>query len=472
MVIFALLFIIFIILISIIYLLTINRKNLQINNIRKEFEQYKIDKQEELIFLKSKESTFNALLNQEKQKSIELKEESLQRIEELKSELKAERDKVSKYIEEIQLYKSQIAKLETQLTEQNNSLKEQINLLQNSEAKLKIEFENLANKIFDVSAQKITEQNQQNLNNVLEPVKEQLKDFKKKVEDVYDKESNARSALQNELKTLKELNQKMTEEAHNLTNVLKHNNKQQGIWGEMILESVLERAGLRKDFEYFREKDFIDSAGKKYRPDVVVRLPDNREIIIDAKTSLKSYIDYISADEKDKEYYLKSHINSIKEHIKKLAPKNYESLKGINSLDFVFMFIPIEGALLVALDNDKSLYDYALKNKIFLVSPSTLLVALRSVENAWRYEKQSQNIKDIYSRAETIYSKFVNFVNDLEEVGKSINNANKSYENALNKLKTGRGNLISQVDKLKRLSYIKPKKELDSSLVDRAHSNS
>ncbi|NDT67401.1 DNA recombination protein RmuC, partial [Francisella tularensis subsp. holarctica] len=396
----------------------------------------------------------------------------LQRIDELKLELKLERDKAYNYIEEIKNYKSQIATLETQLREQNNSLRDKIELLQNSETKLKSEFENLANKIFEDSSKKLTERNQESLNSVLNPVKEQLRDFKQKVEDVYDKESNARSALQNELKTLKELNQKMTTEAHNLTNALRNSTKQQGIWGEMILENVLEKSGLRKGFEYFREKHATDEEGKVYRPDVVVKLPDNRDIIIDAKTSLFAYNDYMADADDHKHSHLKAHIKSIREHIKGLANKNYENLKGINSLDFIFMFIPIEGALLLALDNDASLYDEAFKQKIILVSPTTLLVALRAVENTWRYEKQAQSITDIYTRAEELYKKFVGFVEDLEKVGKSINDANKSYENAFSKLKTGRGNLIGQVEKLKQVSNIRTKKELDSNLVENAVSDS
>ncbi|MWW92332.1 DNA recombination protein RmuC, partial [Francisella tularensis] len=381
-------------------------------------------------------------------------------------------DKAYNYIEEIKNYKSQIATLETQLREQNNSLRDKIELLQNSETKLKSEFENLANKIFEDSSKKLTERNQESLNSVLNPVKEQLRDFKQKVEDVYDKESNARSALQNELKTLKELNQKMTTEAHNLTNALRNSTKQQGIWGEMILENVLEKSGLRKGFEYFREKHATDEEGKVYRPDVVVKLPDNRDIIIDAKTSLFAYNDYMADADDHKHSHLKAHIKSIREHIKGLANKNYENLKGINSLDFIFMFIPIEGALLLALDNDASLYDEAFKQKIILVSPTTLLVALRAVENTWRYEKQAQSITDIYTRAEELYKKFVGFVEDLEKVGKSINDANKSYENAFSKLKTGRGNLIGQVEKLKQVSNIRTKKELDSNLVENAVSDS
>lgn len=453
---------------TVVFFVIFRKKSKEVENIRIAYEEYKSSTQTELINLCSKEATFDTLLEQEKARNVELKEDKTLQLNELKQELNNERDKSYSYIEEIKNYRSQISMLETQLKEQKIAMQDKLELLQNNEAKLKTEFENLANKIFEDNSKKLNERNQESLSTVLNPVREQLKDFKQKVEDVYDKESIARGALQNELKTLKELNQKMTTEAHNLTNALRSSTKQQGIWGEMVLENVLEKSGLREGLEYIREKHTTDEEGKAYRPDVVVKLPDNRDIIIDAKTSLFAYNDYMAADEEQKQSHLKAHIRSIREHIKGLANKNYENLKGINSLDFIFMFIPIEGALLLALDNDTNLYDEAFKQKIILVSPTTLLVALRAVENTWRYEKQAQSITDIYSRAEELYKKFVGFVEDLEKVGKSINDANKSYENAFSKLKTGRGNLIGQVEKLKQVSNIRAKKELDSNLVENA----
>jgi DNA recombination protein RmuC len=375
----------------------------------------------------------------------------------------------TQYNNQIQEYSSTISQLKTQLHEQSISMKEKLELLQSNEKIMKNEFKNLANEIFDNNSKKLQEQNQLNLSNILNPMKTQFTDFKKRFEDIYITETKDRSALINELKSLKELNQKMTQEALNLTNALKGDSKKQGIWGEMVLENVLESSGLREGYEYHREVSIKDEQNKVFRPDVIVKLPNNRDIIIDAKTSLTAYNEYMSSnDEQSKSFYLKNHIKSIKDHIKELSNKKYEDLPNINSLDFIFMFIPIEGALLLALENDLSLYDDAFKQKIILVSPTTLLVALRAVENSWRYEKQAKNIQDVYKRAEELYKKFDGFIEDLKKVGKSIETANTTYNEAFKKLSTGRGNLISQVTMLKKVSNIKPKKEIDSKLVDEA----
>jgi DNA recombination protein RmuC len=374
-----------------------------------------------------------------------------------------------KKTEELTTLKEKYSKVKTQLEEQNKATNEKLNLLQNSEQKLKIEFENLANKIFENNSKNFNEQSSQSLELILTPMQQQLNEFKKKVEDVYDKESKDRSALSAELKMLKELNLKMATEAANLTNALKHDNKTQGGWGEMVLDKVLESSGLRQGYEFTKQKSLRDDEDRLFKPDVIVNLPDNRHIIIDAKTSLTAYNEYMAqTDESLKQIYLKNHIKSIKDHIKELSNKKYEDLKDINSLDFIFMFLPIESALLLALENDVNLYDDAFKQKIILVSPTTLLVALRAVENTWRYERQAQNIQDVYKRAEELYKKFTGFVEDLKKVDKGLQNARDSYDEAFKKLSNGRGNLISQVTMLKKVSNIKPKKELDNTLVDSA----
>jgi DNA recombination protein RmuC len=362
-----------------------------------------------------------------------------------------------------------LSQLQTQLEEQHKSMQDKVKLLQNNEETLKTQFKNLATEILDNNTKKFTEQNKESLGHILNPMKAQLTDFKKKVEDVHTKDTEARGELKQELKMLKELNQKISDEAQNLTNALKKDNKQQGNWGEMILSKVLESSGLREGHEFKREKVLKDDDNKSFKPDVIVYLPDERHIIIDAKTSLNAYTQYMSSDDEVlKKEYLKKHIKSIKEHIRGLSDKKYEDLLGINSLDFIFMFVPIEGALHLALDNDVNLYNEAFNKKIFLVSPSNLLIALRAVENTWRYERQAQSITDVYKRAEELYKKFVGFVDDLTKVDKGLETARINYDEAFKKLSGGRGNLISQVTMLKKVSSIKPKKELDSVLVDGA----
>jgi DNA recombination protein RmuC len=400
------------------------------------------------------------------QKSLQEKE---QYIDELKQNITRLSDEKKELQIQVTRDKGSISTLQTQLQEQAKAMEEKLQILQNSEAKLKTEFENLANKIFTDNSKKFREQNQESLGLILNPMKQQLSDFKKKVEDVYDKEAKDRSALQQELKTLKELNQQMSVEAHKLTTALRSDTKKQGKWGEMVLENVLESSGLREGHEYRREVNLKDGEDKAFRPDVIVNLPDQRHIIIDAKTSLAAYSEYMAEESEElKQVHLKNHIRSVKEHIRGLADKKYEDLKGVNTLDFIFMFVPIEGALLAALDNDVNLYDEAFKQKIILVSPTTLLVALRAVENTWRYERQAQNIADVYARATKLYEKVDGFVVTLENVGKHIKKADSEYEKAFGQLATGSGNLIRQATMLKQVANIKPKKELDNALVENA----
>ncbi len=365
--------------------------------------------------------------------------------------------------------KELISKLTTQLEEQNISMQEKVNILKNSEENLKVEFQNLATQILDKNSQKFAEQNSENLSLILNPMKQQISEFKKKVEDVYDKESKDRGALSAELKILKELNTKISQDAINLTNALKGQNKTQGSWGEMVLEKVLESSGLRKGEEYIREKSLSNEDGKNYRPDVIVNLPNDRQVIIDAKTSLTAYEQYTSTqDESEKDRFLKAHIFSINNHINELSDKKYEKLKGINTLDFIFMFIPIESALMIALENDKELFDKAFKKKIVLVSPTTLLVALKAVENSWRYEKQAQSTTEVIRLAEKLYNKVRMFVEDFEKVGKQLNSTQKSYDDAFKKLTSGRDNIVRQIEVFKEKSNINPTKQLSNEIVDLA----
>jgi DNA recombination protein RmuC len=368
-------------------------------------------------------------------------------------------------------HNNQLQVISQQQQIQLNSYKEKLFYLEQNESKLKYEFQNIANEIFEQNSQKFSEQNSKNLGNILTPFKEQIESFRKKVEDVYDKESKDRTMLQSQLITLKELNIQLRTDAINLTNALKGDNKQQGAWGEMILQKVLENSGLRKDHEYFTQVALKNESNKAYRPDVIVKLPNNRDIIIDAKTSLVAYEQYISSNDEKKEIFLKEHIKSINSHIINLSQKSYEELQNINSLDFVFMFIPIESALSLALENDNCLFDNAFKKKIVLVSPTTLLVALKAVENNWRYEKQAQNITEVMRKAQKLYTKFVNFTQDLENVGSHLQKATNSFEDAQNKLCTGKDNLIKQVESFKDKANINPKKSIDKSLLEKSNLN-
>ena len=313
----------------------------------------------------------------------------------------------------------------------------------------------------------LKDENKQTLQEVLTPIQYQLDQFKKKVDEVYHKESQDRNELKLELKLLKSLNEKISQDALNLTNALKGEVKTQGIWGEMILEKVLENSGLREGYEYFREQNFQNDEGKNFRPDVIVNLPQEKQVIIDAKTSLISYERYISCNKQDeKEIFLKQYLKSIYNHIDTLTNKNYEKLQGINTLDFIFMFIPIESALMLAMQEDKNLFDMAFKKKIVLVSPTTLLIALKSIENNWRYEKQAQNISEVIRLSEKLYKKVVMFVEDFEKVGKSLNLAQKSYDEAFKKLSNGRDNIIRQLEVFKTKANITPSKSLDKQLIE------
>ncbi|MEA2110516.1 MAG: DNA recombination protein RmuC [Campylobacterota bacterium] len=347
--------------------------------------------------------------------------------------------------------KSESSALKMALSRDEKAAQEKLELLQSNKEQMLLQFQDLSQRISDVQSQKFVLQNTQEINKVVAPFKEQIEQFKKQVNDVYVNETKERSMLQQELHHLKELNQKMSDETRSLTQALKGENKTQGVWGEMILEKVLESSGLRLGHEYDREVSLkSDDGSKKYRPDVLVHLPDNREIIIDAKTSLTAYERYVSS-QTDKEQYLKEHVSSLNLHVKLLSDKNYVKLEGIKTLDFIFMFVPVESALLLALEADEGLYERAFRKNILLVGPSTLMVALRSVENTWRYEHQQKNAQAIAHRAGALYDKFVGFVTDMEKLGEQINTVKKSYDASYNKLHDGKGSVTSQLHKLKEM---------------------
>jgi len=372
-----------------------------------------------------------------------------------------ERRKVISLSSELSATKANYVNLEAKLADQKNELSE-------LQQKFTKEFENLAGKILEDKSRKFTEQNKENLDTILTPLKERIADFEKKVNEVYISETKERAALAEQLRYLHELNKQMSEEANNLTRALKGDTKTQGNWGEYILESILEKSGLVKGREFVIQETVKSEEGTNLRPDVIVNMPDNKSMIIDSKVSLTAYEAYCSTDEKLlKEKALNEHINSIRRHIKGLSPKDYQNLYGLQSLDFVLMFIPIEPAFALAVQNDAALFYDAFEKNIVIVSPSTLLATLRTISSIWKQEKQNRNALEIAKKGGELYDKLSGFVDDLIEVGTRMKKANESYEGAMKKLSEGRGNIISRAENLKIMGA-KATKTIDPRIVDRS----
>lgn len=335
------------------------------------------------------------------------------------------------------------------------------------QARFTVEFKNLANEILEEKSKKFTEQNKINLNDILKPLGEKIKDFEKKVEEVYDKESQQRFSLKEEVKRLAELNQQVSKETSNLTKALKGDSKSQGIWGEIILESILEKSGLVKDREYFIQESFKGENEKRQQPDVILNYPGNRSIVIDSKVSLTAYERYVSAeDDKMRASALKEHLVSVRKHIQELSLKNYQDLYQLNSLDFVMMFLPVEPAYLLAIQADSEMWQYAYDKRILLISPTNLIAALKLVVSLWRQEYQNKNALEIARRSGELYDKFVGFMEDLTDVGHKLKQTQKSYDASMNKLSLGRGSLVKRAQDLKELG-IKTRKDIPQNILDR-----
>lgn len=360
---------------------------------------------------------------------------------------------------ELQSLREQKARLETSLELERKQHGEKLALLDESKEQLGIAFKNIANEIFEDKSKKLVDNNKESLSTVLNPLQDKIRQFEKRVEDTYDKESKERFSLAREIKQLQELNTQISEDAVNLTNALKGDNKAQGNWGEMILETLLENSGLVKGREYEVQVSLQSAQGGKFQPDVIVHLPESRDIIIDSKVSLKAWDAYCSADEaSEKAELLKQHVQSVRSHVKSLSAKDYQNLAGISSLDYVFMFMPIDAAYSVAIQNDPGLSQYAFEKNIVFVSPTMLLTTLKLAQNLWRLDQQNRNAVEIAEKAGALYDKFVNFVADLEDVGARIDSSKKSYDKAHNKLRSGTGNLIRRVEDLKTLGAKTSKK--------------
>lgn len=364
--------------------------------------------------------------------------------------------------------KLELTELKKYIEETEKSTKEKLALLENAKETLTQQFENVANRIFEEKGEKFAKQNKFNLSEVLQPFTQEIGEFKKKIDDVYIKEAKERASLQTEVNKLFELNQAMSKETQNLTKALKGDKKLQGNWGEVVLERVLESSGLRKGHEYDTQLSLKGDDNQHLRPDVIVHLPDGKDVIIDAKVSLVSYEAYVrTEDDAQKSLYLKKHIDAIRQHISTLSEKSYEVLTGIHSLDFILMFMPIESAFVVAFQHDDSLFQSAFSQRIIIVTPTTLLATLGTIRNTWKYEKLNRNASEISERAAKMLDKFRGFTEDIEDLGRHIDKTQKSYDQALNKLTKGRGNLIHQSNQLKTLG-VTMKKDFPQYISDQA----
>ncbi|WP_421244909.1 DNA recombination protein RmuC [Aeromonas sp. 601019] len=345
---------------------------------------------------------------------------------------------------------------------------EKLQLQQEAEQRLSQQFENLANRIFEQNSGNFRELNQNSLDLLLTPLKEQLEGFRRQVGETHAQETAQRHSLKFELERLAELNARMTEEAAALTRALKGDSKQQGNWGEVVLARILSECGLREGHEYHTQVNIEVEKGKRYQPDVIVHLPQEKDIIIDAKVSLTAYERWYNAeDELEKAVALKEHVASVRNHIRELGRKDYQQLPGVRTLDYVLMFVAVEPAFLSAMEADPSLVRYGLDNNILLVSPTNLMVALRTIENLWRYERQNQNARQIAERAGRLYEKLRLFVEEMQQMGGSLHKAQESYDKAMGRLVNGRGNLIAQVERFRELG-VEVTKSLPEPLVERA----
>lgn len=378
-------------------------------------------------------------------------------------------------IKDLQSDKNQLIGLKSQLAAQNESLQQLLDSQKEEIVKIqeeaKLQFENLANKILEEKTLKFTEQNHQNLKNILNPLQEKITDFEKKVENTHKESIDYHAALRQQILGLKEMNLQMSKETLNLTKALKGDSKIQGNWGELVLERVLEKSGLEKGREYEIQKSFTTEEGNRVQPDVIINLPDGKKMIVDSKVSLTAYEKYINEeDDEQKSSFLKEHVNSLKRHVEQLGSKNYQHLYQMESPDFVLLFIPIEPAFAIALNEDTQLYNKAFERNIVIVTPSTLLATLRTIDSMWTNQKQQENAYEIARQAGALYDKFDGFVTDLVKIGKKMDEAKTEYEGAMNKLVDGKGNLITSVQKLKIMGA-KAKKSLPDAILNRANSS-
>ncbi|EDP96124.1 DNA recombination protein RmuC [Kordia algicida OT-1] len=411
--------------------------------------------------LKISMHTENEKQNESFQQQLQTVKESLSKTEHEREEIRREKDFLNV---ELARKNSEFESLQKQNIERDESLKQQ-------QEQLRKDFELLANKILEEKSTKFTEQNKENIKNILTPLQEKILHFEKKVEDSQKENISIHSALREKLSELSKANIQISQEAVNLTKALKGDSKMQGNWGELVLERVLEKSGLEKDREYVVQQNFNREDGSRVLPDVVINLPNNKKMVIDSKVSLTAYERYVNSEDEMKELSLKEHLTSIKRHVDQLSAKKYEDLYEIESPDFVLMFIPIEPAFAIAVNEDSTLYSKAFEKNIVIVTPTTLLATLRTIDTMWNNEKQQRNAIEIARQAGALYDKFEGFMNDLIGIGKKIDATKSDYSSAMNKLFEGRGNIIKSIEKIKKMGA-KAKKSLPESILKRAESES
>lgn len=395
------------------------------------------------------------IVEQEKNKSLSAQ------LAEAKFTLEAERQKVIELNNSLAASEADYRNLEEKLAER----KKEVDSIQE---KFAAEFKNLANEILEKNSAKFTDLNKNSMSELLNPLKDKILTFEKKVEEAYDKELRDKISLREEVKKLYELNSRISEEANNLTRALKGDTKKQGDWGEVILETVLERSGLTKDREYRKQVITTNAGGETIKPDYLIMLPDKRHIIVDSKVSLVAYEHFVNVeDEETRPKYLKAHLESMKNHVKLLSEKNYFSSLEFNTPDFVLMFVPIESSFSVALQADQELFNYAWERRIVIVSPTTLLATMRTVASMWKMDKQSQHAFQIAEESGKLYDKFKLFMDDMVKVGNQLNSTKNSYEDAMKKLVTGRGNLVNQAEKIREMGA-KNTRRIDEKITQRA----
>ncbi|CAM3201476.1 DNA recombination protein RmuC [Moritella viscosa] len=406
---------------------------------------------------------------------VELLEQQLDNVNYTNDQLQKEHDanKLKLESQNNQLIKlmSRLRESDIRLHAERQANEEKLALQVQSEQRLQQQFENLANKIFDSKTDNFKELNKSSVELLLAPLKTQLEGFKQQVQDVYSNEAKERHSLQSEVARLQQVYQLMSSETANLTKALKGDNKQQGNWGEVILARILSESGLREGHEYDVQVSLNNEHGKRFQPDVIVHLPQDKDVVVDSKVSLTAYERYFNADDEvTRKQALQEHVTSIRGHIRELGRKDYHLLQGLKTLDYVLMFVAVEPAFIAALEADPSLMKYALDNNIMLVSPTNLLVALRTIDNLWRYERQNQNAQLIAERAGRIYEKLRLFSHDMQDMGTALDKAQDSYDSAMKRLSTGKGNLIKQAQQFVELG-VEVKKPLPVELIEKSNAN-